>query len=63
VPNPRTRLQKLCSRAERETDPQKLAGLLIEIDEILRQTLEEVANLLNEVEQVLKKREHSMRIH
>jgi hypothetical protein len=55
----RTRLHKLCSRFPAETDPQKLAVLLIEIDDILSETLTELNAMLKEVEQVLRKRERS----
>ncbi len=61
--NPRIRLQKLCSRAARETDPQKLAGLLDEIDDILSETVAELSAMLNEVGPLLKKTEQSSRIH
>ncbi len=63
VPNRRTRLHKLCSRALRETDPQKLAVLLNEIDDILAEALGELNAMLKEVEQVLKRREKSSWIH
>jgi hypothetical protein len=52
----RTRLHTLCSRALRETDPQKLAILLNEIDDILCETLDELSAMLADVEQVLKKK-------
>lgn len=56
APKPRTRLHKLCSRALRETDPQELATLLTEIDDILCETLDELNAMLKDVEQVLKKK-------
>jgi hypothetical protein len=59
----RTRLRKLCSRAIVEKDPHELAVLLMEIDEILSETVDEIAGMLKDVEQVLKKRERSSRIH
>jgi hypothetical protein len=59
----RTRLRKLCSRALAENDPHKLAVLLMEIDDILSETIDEIAGMLKDVEQVLKKRERSSRIH
>lgn len=61
--NNRTRLRKLCSRAIAEKDPHELAVLLMEIDEILSETVDEIAGMLKDVEQVLKKRERSSRIH
>jgi hypothetical protein len=51
----RTRLQKLCSRFRAETDPQKLAVLLIEIDEFLSETVAEMSTMLKEVEHVLRR--------
>jgi hypothetical protein len=59
----RTRLRKLCSRAIAENDPHKLAVLLMEIDDILSETVDEIAGMLKDVEQVLKKRERLSRIH
>jgi hypothetical protein len=59
----RTRLHKLCSRALREKDPQKLAGLLYEIDGIFCDTMEELHDMLQQVEQMVKKMEESSRIH
>jgi len=59
----RTRLRKLCSRAMAESDPHKLAVLLTEIDNVLCETLDELADMLEEVEQVLKKRESTPKIH
>jgi hypothetical protein len=56
-------LRKLCSHAERETDPKKLDVLLTEIDDILSETLDEIADMIKDVEQVLKKMERSSRIH
>jgi hypothetical protein len=53
--NNRTRLQKLCSRFRAETDPQKLAVLLIEIDDILSETIAEMSAMLKDVEQVLSR--------
>jgi hypothetical protein len=61
--NRRTRLHKVCSRALLETDPQKLAVLLNEIDNIVCVTLDELADMLKDVEQVLKTMEQSSRIH
>ncbi len=59
----RTRLHKLCTRALAETDPRKLAVLLSEIDEILSGTMIELSDMLQEVEQVLRKREQATRVH
>jgi hypothetical protein len=61
--NNRARLRKLCSRAIAEKDPHKLAVLLMEIDDILSETVDEIAGMLKDVEQVLKKRELASRIH
>jgi predicted component of type VI protein secretion system len=61
--NNRTRLRKLCARAITEKDTHELAVLLMEIDDILSETVEEIAGMLKDVEQVLKKRERSSRIH
>jgi hypothetical protein len=63
VLKPRTRLQKLCSRALRETDPQKLACLLNEIDGLVGETMDELHDMLREVEQMVKKMEQSSGIH
>jgi hypothetical protein len=59
----RTRLHKLCSRAVAETDPQKLAVLLIEIDDILCQAVVEVRTMLKDVEQLVRGRNQLSRIH
>jgi hypothetical protein len=59
----RTRLHKLCSRALAESDPQELAVLLSEIDDMLSETLDELTMMLKDVEQVLKKGNKSLRIH
>lgn len=59
----RTRLHRLCCRALAETDQQELAALLSEIDDILSETLNELILMLNDVEQVLKKRGQASRIH
>jgi hypothetical protein len=61
--NPRTRVRKLCSRALGETDPNKLAVLLNEIDDILSESEAELRDMLQEVEQVLKKKGRPSRIH
>jgi ABC-type transporter Mla subunit MlaD len=61
--NPRTRVHKLCSRALGETDPKKLAVLLNEIDDILSESVAELRDMLQEVEQVLKKMGRPSRIH
>lgn len=58
----RTRLHKLCSRALSETDPQELTILLNEIDDILSQTLVDLSGILEDVEQVLRRREQLSRI-
>lgn len=60
--NARTQLHKLCSRALRETDPEKLAILLRQINEILCETLAELQGMLKDVEQVLSRRRPSSRI-
>lgn len=52
----KTRLHLLCSRAVRETDPQELAGLLNEIEEILCETIAELSAMLKDVEEVFKAR-------
>jgi hypothetical protein len=57
VLKPRTHWRRLCSQAQRETDPKKLDILLTEIDDILCETLDEIADMLNDVEQLLKKME------
>jgi hypothetical protein len=59
----RTHLHQLCSRALRERDPQKLAGLLTEIDGIVCETMDELHDILKEVEQMLEKMAQSSRIH
>jgi hypothetical protein len=51
----RTRLQKLCSRFRAETDPQKLAVLLMEIDDVLSETVADMSAMLKDVEQVLRR--------
>lgn len=61
--NLRTRVHKLCSRALGETDPKKLAVLLTQIDDLLRETVEEMADMLQDVEQFLKKLEQTSRLH
>jgi hypothetical protein len=63
LPNRRARLHKVCSRALLETDPQKLAVLMNEIDNIVCVTLDELADMLKDVEQVLKTMEQSSRMH
>lgn len=50
---PRTRLHELCSCALEETDPQELASLLIEIEDILCETMAELSTMLKDVENVL----------
>jgi hypothetical protein len=55
-------LHILCSHALAETDPQKLAVLLDKIDDILCQTLVDLGAILEDVEQVLKRREQLSRI-
>jgi hypothetical protein len=47
----------------RETDPQKLAVLLIEIDDILCQTVVEVRAMLKDVERLVRSRNQLSRIH
>ena len=59
----RARLQKLCSHALPETDPQKLGVLLAKIDDILSETVAELSAMLEDVEQMLKGREQLSRIH
>jgi hypothetical protein len=56
-------LHILCTRTLAETDPQKVAVLLTKIDEILAETLSDVSAMLKDVEEVLRKRERSSRIH
>jgi hypothetical protein len=51
----RTRLNKLCSRALVETDPQKLVLLLTKIHAILSETVAELSAMLNDLEPVLSR--------
>jgi hypothetical protein len=52
----------LCSRALAETDPQKLAVLLIEIEDILSETVAALGAMLKDTEQVLGRCEQSSQI-
>jgi MEDS: MEthanogen/methylotroph, DcmR Sensory domain len=52
----------LCSRALSETDLEKLAVLLTEIEDVLSETVAELRVMLKEVEQVLRRREPLSRI-
>lgn len=58
----RTRLHKLCARALAETDPQKLAVLLTKIEDVLCETFADLSVMLQELEQVLGRREQLSRI-
>lgn len=60
---PRIRLHNLCSRALRETDPRKLSVLLAQIEDVIGETLDELADMLEDVEGMIKKIEQSSRIH
>lgn len=59
----RTRLHKLCRCALHEADPHKLAILLTQIDDVLRETVDELTDMLEDVEGMIRKREQSSRIH
>jgi hypothetical protein len=47
-----TRLHKLCSRALRAIDPQKLAGLLNEIDGIVAESITELNVMLKDCTEI-----------
>jgi hypothetical protein len=59
----RTRLQKLCRCALQETDPHKLAVLLTQIEDVIGETLNDLADMLRDVEGMIKKIDQSTRIH